>query len=68
MGFNGTNFENHIVILGWNEFAKELISILIPLRKIALIADNKEILDYIYLDDEDAEYLKLFSSAAVTAT
>lgn len=48
MGFNGTNFENHIVIIGWNGFAKELIGNLIFAKKIALVCDNKEILDYIY--------------------
>jgi voltage-gated potassium channel len=48
MGFSGTDFEHHIVIIGWNDFARELIDNLIILRKVALICDKREILDHIY--------------------
>lgn len=43
MGFFGTNFTNHIVIIGWNLFAKNIVDILVNVgKKVAIITDNKE--------------------------
>lgn len=49
MGYNGTNFENHSIILGWDNFAKYIVDILAEAgRKVAIIVNDKEEIDKIY--------------------
>ena len=49
MGYQGNNFENHIVIIGWNSFAQSITTQLINAdRKIAIATDNKDDIDLIY--------------------
>jgi voltage-gated potassium channel len=48
MGLNGTSFKNHVVIIGWNEFAKSVIDHLIGAgRQIAIVTKDKPSIDII---------------------
>lgn len=49
MGHFGTNFENHIVIIGWDNFAKNMVDILVNVgKKVAIILESKEDIDKIF--------------------
>jgi len=46
MGMYGTNFEDHIVVIGWTQFGKTVIDQLIKAgRKIALVTRKRENID-----------------------
>lgn len=48
MGLNGTNFEGHVVIIGWNEFSQSVIAHLIAAgKKLAIITKNRSDIDII---------------------
>ncbi|MCT4601808.1 MAG: potassium channel family protein [Marinifilum sp.] len=47
-GFWGTNFENHYVIIGWNEFAQKVANQIIHAgQKVAIVTNSKTDLDLI---------------------
>lgn len=49
MGYHGTNFSNHIIIIGWDEFAHNVTPQLIHAdRKVAIVTNNKDDIDIIY--------------------
>ncbi|GAB1445796.1 MAG: NAD-binding protein [Cyclobacteriaceae bacterium] len=48
MGLNGTNFENHVIIIGWNDFSQSVIGHLIAAgKKVAIITKEKHDIDII---------------------
>lgn len=48
MGLKGTKFTNHIVILGWDTFAKSIAEqLLIAEREIAIVTDKRDDIDLI---------------------
>lgn len=48
LGLNGTDFEDHVVIIGWNEFGQSVISHLIGAgRKVAIITKDRGSIDII---------------------
>ncbi len=62
MGYKGTQFHQHIVIIGWNPFAKKITDILVAAhRHVAIITNSKDDIDSIYqLYDQDHVFV-LFS-------
>ncbi|WP_245577080.1 potassium channel family protein [Maridesulfovibrio zosterae] len=49
MGFDGTNFSNHVIIVGWNEFSEDVVTQLVHSgKKVCIATDNKEHIDFIY--------------------
>lgn len=49
MGFNGTNFTKHTVILGWDSYSKAVADQLVEVgNKVAIVTRNKENLDLVY--------------------
>jgi voltage-gated potassium channel len=49
MGFNGTDFKNHVVMIGWNEFGQSVMSHLIAAGKqIAVITKERSSIDIIH--------------------
>ena len=49
MGFNGTSFTKHTVIIGWDGYSKAVADqLVIAGNKIAIVTRNKENLDLIY--------------------
>lgn len=48
MGVQGTDFQNHIIIHGWDSFAYSISKILLDTRKVAVVVHNKEDMDSIY--------------------
>ena len=48
LGLNGTDFKNHVVIIGWNEFGQSVISHLIAAgKRIAIITKERSTIDII---------------------
>ncbi|MEQ8425489.1 MAG: potassium channel family protein, partial [Cyclobacteriaceae bacterium] len=57
MGLNGTTFEGHVVIIGWNEFSQSVIGHLIAAKKkVAIITKDRNDIDIIreYYDSDQA--------------
>ena len=49
MGFYGTDFKNHIIVLGWNNFGSGVVLQLINAgNKVVIITDIKDDIDKIY--------------------
>jgi voltage-gated potassium channel len=49
MGYLGTKFNNHVVLIHWNNFARQILSEIINAEKKAVvISGKKEDVDYIY--------------------
>lgn len=49
MGLDGTNFENHIIIMGYDSFANHIIeNLLEEKQKVCIITDNKENIDKLH--------------------
>jgi voltage-gated potassium channel len=48
LGYNGTQMEDHAVIIGWNEFGKMVLSQLIGVgKKVAVVTNNKSDIEFI---------------------
>lgn len=48
LGFNGTDFKNHVVIIGWNDFCQSVISHLLGAKKqVAIITKDRSNIDII---------------------
>ncbi|MGC4022044.1 MAG: NAD-binding protein [Cyclobacteriaceae bacterium] len=48
LGLNGTNFKNHVVIIGWNDFGQSVISHLIGAgRQVAVVTKDRGHIDII---------------------
>src|SRR5690242_12783637 len=48
LGLNGTNFEKHVVMIGWNEFGQSVISHLIGAgRDVAIVTKDRGSIDII---------------------
>ncbi len=62
MGFHGTSYENHIIILGWGEFSKLVADeISHTQKKMAIITDKKDDIDLIYEKYGKTNIFVLFS-------
>jgi len=49
LGYRGTDFTNHIVCIGWNDFSKMVVDELLQAsRNIAIVTNKKEEVDFIY--------------------
>ena len=49
LGFSGSNFKNHVVIIGWNDFGQSVISHLIGAGKqVAVITKDRSNIDIIH--------------------
>jgi len=49
LGYNGTTFTDHAVIIGWNDFGRMVLEQLIGVGKnVAIITNNKEDIDHIH--------------------
>lgn len=63
MGHNGTNFKNHIVIIGWDNFSQMIVNELIKSKKqVAVIIDDKNQLELL-LDEYSKDQIFLLFSA-----
>jgi voltage-gated potassium channel len=49
LGFLGTDFTNHIICIGWNEYNRMVVDeVLKAERKVAIVTDKKDEVDLIY--------------------
>lgn len=62
MGLNGTDFSNHIVIIGWNDFSREVVNQLRNSdRQVAIVTNTKDNIDLIYGSFGRKDVFVLFS-------
>lgn len=62
LGLNGTKFENHFVIIGWDDFSQDIADkILESKRKVAIIVDDRDEVDLIYQNYSREEVFVLFA-------
>lgn len=65
MGQYGTDFENHIVFIGWNSFSRSIVEQLILANsKVAIITDTKDDIELIYSEFSDEHVFCFFSDLA----
>ncbi len=59
MGHHGTDFENHVVIVGWSHFAETVVEQLIAAgRQVAIITEHRDQVDLIHEKfDEDPVFV-----------
>ena len=58
LGLNGTNMEDHAVIIGWNDFGKLVLGQLIGVgKKVAIITNNKDDIDFIKEENSKNVYV-----------
>lgn len=49
MGLNGTKFTDHVVVVGWNQFAQSVVDNLVGADKaVAIVVEDKNFIDPIY--------------------
>ncbi len=49
MGYNGTDFERHVLILGWDDFARSVTRQVIDAnQRVVIVTDNKDDVDMIH--------------------
>jgi voltage-gated potassium channel len=62
LGMYGTNFEDHIVVIGWTQFGKTVIDQLIKAgRKVAIVTKNRENIDLLKELYQDKNLFILYS-------
>lgn len=62
LGMYGTNFEDHIVVIGWTHFGKTVIDQLIKAgRKVAIVTKNRENIDLLKELYQDRNLFILYS-------
>jgi voltage-gated potassium channel len=62
MGYQGTHFSNHIVIIGWDSFARSVALQLISVdRKVAVVTDRRDDIDVIYQEFGKRHIFVLFA-------
>lgn len=62
LGLNGTNFKGHILIIGWNHFAKQVVDEIINTnKKIAIVTNHREDIDLIHQSFSSKDVFALFS-------
>ena len=50
LGFTGTDFENHVILFGWNDFSRMVLEgiVHIPVMQAAIVTNEKDHVDLIY--------------------
>jgi voltage-gated potassium channel len=62
MGMYGTDFQDHIVVIGWTQFGKTVIDQLIKAgRKVAIVTKNRETIDLLKELYQDKNLFMLYS-------
>ena len=62
LGYNGTTFENHVVIIGWNDFGHLVTEQLIGANKnVAIVTNNKDDISIIHERYDKKTVYTLFS-------
>ncbi|MEO0899094.1 MAG: potassium channel protein [Bacteroidota bacterium] len=62
MGYKGTEFTNHVIILGWDSFAHSITGQLLKAeKKVAIVTNHKDDIDLIYDEYGQDDAFVLFS-------
>jgi voltage-gated potassium channel len=63
LGYYGTSMRNHIIILGWDSFAKTVLDCLLSAgRRVAIITNNKEDIEAIHHDFASQQVFALYTT------
>ena len=62
-GFYGTDFEDHVILFGWNEFSRMVLEgiVHIPTMRVAVVTDKKDDVELIHNQYDDDKVFVLFS-------
>ncbi len=67
MGFQGTDFTQHVVIIGWDSFAKSIVIQLMRAgKKVAVVTSRKDDIDLIYQEFGSRDIFVLFGDLVST--
>jgi voltage-gated potassium channel len=62
LGLGGTQFESHVVIIGWNEFGQSVVSTLVAAgRQVAVVTKDRASISFIHEYYPDGEVFTLYS-------
>ena len=62
LGLTGTNFTNHAVIIGWNDFGNMVVDQLLGVgKKVAIVVNDKTIIDFIQEKYDSENIFVLYS-------
>jgi voltage-gated potassium channel len=62
MGFNGTNFKDHILFIGWNDFSRLVADeVYHSEKKMAVVTNRKDDIDLIYSQYDKSQVFVLFN-------
>lgn len=62
MGYGGTSFKNHVIILGWDTFARAVTECLLAAgRQVAIVVNDKDTIDSIYDEFSQKNVFVLYS-------
>jgi len=62
LGLKGTRFQNHVVVIGWNDFGKSVVTTLIAAkRQVAIITKDRSSIDIIHEYYNEDQVFTLFS-------
>ena len=62
MGFNGTNFKDHILFIGWNDFSRLVADeVYHSDKKMAVVTNRKDDIDLIYSQYDKSQVFVLFN-------
>lgn len=62
LGLNGTNFTNHAVIIGWNDFGSMVTDQLLGVgKRVAIVLDDKQQIDFIRSQYESNKIFLLYN-------
>lgn len=62
LGHYGTEFENHVIIIGWDQFSRRVVNRLVSAEvKVAVVTNVRKEVDEIYEDFDEEEVFVLFT-------
>lgn len=62
MGYYGTDFKNHVVLIGWNSFARSIVEQLLQANtKVAIVTETKDDVELINSEFSDEDVFTLFT-------
>jgi voltage-gated potassium channel len=62
LGYNGTSFNNHVVIIGWDNFARAVAECLLAAgRQVAVVVNDKDMIEGMYENFSRKNFFALYA-------
>lgn len=62
LGYNGTSFTNHVIIIGWDNFARAVTECLLAAgRQVAVVVNEKDVIEGMYETFSRKNFFALFA-------